>query len=233
MEGLSRAELEELRQALLLGTARRSLALPLSLAAAIAAAPDRPDPALPVLALVGQHRRFERPHVAGLRETPKTALRLHADARAILAARVRRMLMRLVDVAGKSISAMIVPAAARRIEAFGYRLHPFAPAAANAREQQAAAQRLFENLSLPRLVAQTKLSSHALLAALPEDDLVFWALHATAVSEGDAGTLMVLTEHKLTESRAYPSFPTVARLAESCAAPISGEMATALLASST
>src|SRR5260221_2427634 len=64
MEGLTSADLEDLRKAMLLGTARRPLTPPPALAALIEGAPAAADPALLLLALVGQVRRFERPSTA-------------------------------------------------------------------------------------------------------------------------------------------------------------------------
>jgi hypothetical protein len=124
MDGLTRSELEGLRQAMLLGTARRQLAPPPALASLLAAAPAA-DPTLPLLGLVGQHRRFERPPSPARLEMPEAATRMHADPRPILPDPMRRLLARIVDWVHKDRATSAVLAAARHIKAAGLRLHPF------------------------------------------------------------------------------------------------------------
>src|SRR5258707_9304456 len=116
MQGVTRGELENLRQAMLLGTARRPLAPPPALASVIAAAAAASvDPALALLALAGQHFRFERPPPPALRPLPEAALRLHADPRPIVPESGRRALARLIDWAHKDWAAVVIAAAAGRI----------------------------------------------------------------------------------------------------------------------
>lgn len=105
------------------------------------------------------------------------------------------------------------------------------PDGANAREQQIAALSLFEGLPLPQLARESGLTPDILLGALPEDDMVFWALHRTAVSEGDAATLLAMTAHKMMADNAYPTAPTLTLLADACPAPLSNDAAARLLAS--
>src|SRR5260221_4617062 len=125
MDGLKRSELESLRQAMLLGTARRPLAPPPALASLIAAAPAATDPTLPLLALVGQHGRFERPAPSAPLEMPEAAVRLHSDPRPILPEPMRRLLGRLADWVNKDWSGAVVLVALRQGMAAGVPLHPF------------------------------------------------------------------------------------------------------------
>lgn len=123
MTELSRGDLDGLRQAMLLGTARRPLAPPQALAPLLAAAPEA-DPALALLALAGQRLRFERAAVPSP-EMPEAARRLHADPRPLLPASARRTLSRLVGVTDKALAPAVVPAALRRLARAGFRPHPF------------------------------------------------------------------------------------------------------------
>jgi hypothetical protein len=91
----------------------------------LASAPGR-DPALAVLALAGQHQRFERPAVArGADGVPEAARRLHEDPRPIVAEPARRLLLRLANGAEKHMADSVVRAAVRRVLRTGLRLHPF------------------------------------------------------------------------------------------------------------
>lgn len=125
MEGLTRRDLESLRDAMMRGTARRPLAPPPGLLSPIAGTADSSDPTLPILALVGQHLRFQRPPAAVLHDLPDAALRMHVDSRPTLPKHVGRLLMRLLDGVPKHLAATVIRLAKRRIAAAGFRLHPF------------------------------------------------------------------------------------------------------------
>jgi hypothetical protein len=125
MEALARRDFEALRQAMLVGTARRPLLPPPALAVLSEAGSASSDPTLPLLALTGQHIRFERPVVPAPQALPDSALRLHSDPRPILPEPVRRALFRIVDWVHRDWAIAVVAAAARRVAAAGFRLHPF------------------------------------------------------------------------------------------------------------
>ncbi len=125
MEGLSRRDLESLRKAIMLGTARRALVSPPGVASLTAGSRGSSDPVLPLLALVGQHLRFGRLPPAVRQDVPDAALRMHHDARPMLPKHVARLLTRLLDGAAKPLAPTIVRLAKRRIAMAGFRLHPF------------------------------------------------------------------------------------------------------------
>ena len=77
MEVLTGSDFEGLRQALLVGTARRPLVVPPALATLMADATELSGPALPLLALTGQRLRFERPAFPAEQALPEVAIRLH------------------------------------------------------------------------------------------------------------------------------------------------------------
>jgi hypothetical protein len=400
MKGMSRAEIEGLRQAMLLGTSRRALMPPPALQA-ILASKEGVDPSLYIFALAGQQRRFERPSVALPHEVPQAAMHLHRDPLPILPAAARRAFMRLLDIVGKDLATVVIPAAMRRVTAAGMRLHPFDlprlvphlkasqetlgiaeraflalaeapakddrpdllsmeitaenwidapksqrrlflrrqrmadPAATRAliesalpqesaagradllrtlvvrlgpddvgliesfardrsnlvreaatfllarvrgtpdhakrlgtaaqcfqrkkgaaksllsmvgvaksatlayipppsfdfNKQLAAVETLFEGISLPDIAGATGCTEQDILDVLPEDDVVFWAFHATAMLEGDTSTQQVLTEHQLMATRVFPEAYTLVRLVAAGALPVSVPQANSILAS--
>src|SRR5690348_10414472 len=109
MVGLTRIDMENLRQALMIGGARRPLAPPPGLESVIASASHLSDPALPLLALIGQHLRFQRPPAAVRDDLPEAAVRMHGDTRPTLPKPTGRLLTRLLDGTPKSL----VPVVAR------------------------------------------------------------------------------------------------------------------------
>src|SRR5262245_6193625 len=119
-------DLSQLRQAMFLGLARQPLRIPERLQSLIEAVPSQREPALTVLALVGQRQRFERPTVEGRADgIPEAARRLHQDQRPIIPEAVRRLLLRLANGVEKAIADAVLCAAARRVTQAGFRLHPF------------------------------------------------------------------------------------------------------------
>jgi hypothetical protein len=129
MTAFTPGEKQTLRQSLLLGTSRRPLTVP----SALAALGGTAYPALSILALIGQHRRFERRVAPAAAVIPEAALRLHAGPQPILPPEARQAFLRLAD-ARVMAGAMLRPAL-RRMNLAGFRPHPF---------------------DLPRLLAQLK-----------------------------------------------------------------------------
>jgi hypothetical protein len=122
---LSAQALGRVKQAMLLGLSRQPLGIPEPLQRLAAAAPDR-DAVLTVLAVAGQQQRFQRParhDCFGPR--PDAARRMHEDPRPILPEAARRALLRLANGVEKSLADAVLSAAARRVAATGFRLHPF------------------------------------------------------------------------------------------------------------
>ena len=125
MEVLTGSDFEGLRQALLVGTARRPLVVPPALATLMADATELSGPALPLLALTGQRLRFERPAFPAEQALPEVAIRLHSDPRPIVPDPARRALVRIVESVGREWGGLVVLAAARRVITAGFRHHPF------------------------------------------------------------------------------------------------------------
>jgi hypothetical protein len=122
---LSAQDLGRVKQAMLLGLARQPLGIPEPLQPLVAAAPDR-DAVLTVLALAGQQQRFQRPaRHDGVEPISEAARRMHEDPRPILPEAARRALLRLANGVEKSLADAVLSAAARRVAASGFRLHPF------------------------------------------------------------------------------------------------------------
>jgi Family of unknown function (DUF5691) len=120
---LSAQDLGRVKQAMLLGLARQPLAIPEPLQPLAAAAPG--DAVLTVLALAGQQQRFQRPARHGVEPTSEAARRMHEDPRPILPEAARRGLLRLANGVETSLADAVLSAAARRVAASGFRLHPF------------------------------------------------------------------------------------------------------------
>jgi hypothetical protein len=110
------------RQAFLLGLARQPVAPPPSLSALL---PPGGEPALALLALMGQHQRFAGPPPVAADPVPDAARRLHEDPRPILPPDARRALNRLAGSVEKSLAGHALPIALRRIGTAGCRPHPF------------------------------------------------------------------------------------------------------------
>jgi hypothetical protein len=122
---ISRQELGQLRQAMFLGLARQPLAVPEQLQALTARVSGR-EPALMVLALVGQRQRFERPVVEpGACTIPDAARRMHEAQRTLIPEVARRLLLRLAKGIDKGQAGAVVRTAVRRVMRAGFRLHPF------------------------------------------------------------------------------------------------------------
>jgi hypothetical protein len=111
-----------IRQAFLLGLARQPVAPPPSLSALL---PPGSEPALALLALMGQRQRFAGPPPVAADPVPDAARRLHEDPRPILPPQARRALTRLAGSVEKSLAGHVLPIALRRIGAAGCRPHPF------------------------------------------------------------------------------------------------------------
>jgi hypothetical protein len=111
-----------IRQAFLLGLARQPVAPPPSLEALL---PPGSEPALVLLALMGQRQRFSGPPPAAADAVPDAARVLHADPRPILPPDARRVLHRLARSVEKSLAGDVLTIALRRIAAAGCRPHPF------------------------------------------------------------------------------------------------------------
>jgi hypothetical protein len=111
---------------MLLGLARQTLTVPAPLQPLIAAASPERDPALTVLALVGQQQRFQRLplHQVAL-ALPEAARRMHQDGRPIMPKPARRALLRLANGIEKAAADAVLSAAVRRVARAGFRLHPF------------------------------------------------------------------------------------------------------------
>jgi hypothetical protein len=120
---LSAQDLGRIKQAMLLGLARQPLGIPEPLQP-ITDAPQR-DAVLTVLALAGQQQRFQRPARHGVEPISEAAQRMHEDPRPILPEAARRALLRLANGVEKSLAEAVLSAAARRVAASGFRLHPF------------------------------------------------------------------------------------------------------------
>ncbi len=111
-----------IRQAFLLGLTRQPVAPPPSLAARL---PPGSEPALALLALIGQRQRFAVPPPVAADPVPDAARRLHEDPRPILPPLARRALTRLAGSVEKSLAGHVLPIALRRVNAAGCRPHPF------------------------------------------------------------------------------------------------------------
>jgi hypothetical protein len=111
-----------IRRSFLLGLTRQPVAAPPALGGLI---PRGCDPALALLALVGQRQRFAGAPYLTADAVPDAARRLHEDRRPILPPQARRALNRLGASVEKSLVASVVPIALRRIGAAGCRPHPF------------------------------------------------------------------------------------------------------------
>jgi hypothetical protein len=122
---ISLQELSQLKQSLFLGLARKPLTTPERLKSLIGTASQR-EPALTVLALVGQRQRFERPAVERRADgIPDAARRLHEDQRRILPEPSRRLLLRLANGVDKGLTEAVIRTGVRRVMRAGFRLHPF------------------------------------------------------------------------------------------------------------
>jgi hypothetical protein len=111
-----------IRRSFLLGLTRQPVVTPPSLDGLL---PHGCDPALALLALVGQRQRFAGAPFLTVDAVPDAARRLHEDPRPILPQQVRRALNRLAASVEKSLTASVLPIALRRIGAAGCRPHPF------------------------------------------------------------------------------------------------------------
>ncbi|MBO0756582.1 MAG: hypothetical protein J2P54_12015 [Bradyrhizobiaceae bacterium] len=138
---LSAQDLGRVKQAMLLGLARQPLGIPEPLQPLATATADR-DAVLTVLALAGQQQRFQRPaRHDSVEPISEAARRMHEDPRPILPEAARRALLRLANGVEKSLADAVLSAAARRVAASGFRLHPF---------------------DLPRLIAHIKADARCL-----------------------------------------------------------------------
>lgn len=114
-----------IRQAFLLGLARQPLAMPPTLAPLVGRLAGERDPALALLALVGQRQRFVLPEVLVADPIPDAARRMHEDARPVLPPPARRALSRLMASVEKANTGPVLSIAVHRIGEAGCRVHPF------------------------------------------------------------------------------------------------------------
>lgn len=126
MDDLISAEtVARIRQSFLLGLARQPLAVPPSLKPLIDLLGPEREPALALLALVGQRQRFVGPAVPPADPPSDIARQMHADPRPILPDAARRALQHLGGSVDKSDASFVLAAALRRVAEAGFRPHPF------------------------------------------------------------------------------------------------------------
>lgn len=111
-----------IRQSFLLGLARAPLATPEALRPLV---PTDREPALALLALMGQRQRFVAPPPQPVDTVPDAARQMHQDPRPVLPEAARRPLLRLRGSVEKTHASLILALAVERIMAAGFRLHPF------------------------------------------------------------------------------------------------------------
>jgi hypothetical protein len=121
---LSAQDLAQLGHALMLGTRKRPVTLPLS-AAALLPASSSLEPAMLALVLTGQHARFVRPSAPTLTPATQADLAVHADVRPMLSDVSRRLLKQLLVLAKGDAPEAFLTACRDRAAAHGLRLHPF------------------------------------------------------------------------------------------------------------
>lgn len=114
-----------IRQAFLLGLARQPLAVPPALEPLVGRLPSERDPALVLLALIGQRQRFVLPEVPAPDAVSETGRRMHDDPRPILPPLARRALSRLMMSVEKAYAGPLLSIAVRRIAESGSRVHSF------------------------------------------------------------------------------------------------------------
>ena len=123
---LNPAQSDELVRSFALGLGGKDVALPAPLAEGLSELAKR-QRTLAALALLAQHQRFAMP-VLPLDEVPALphgVAELHGDPRPIPPASVRRALSRLLSLPDADVRNHLTNAALDRLEAGGYRPHPF------------------------------------------------------------------------------------------------------------